>query len=497
MAPATFEERPRVDREIVERWPAPDGVPPERWRRWPIKQRNDWLIDHTFTKNEAGSWVVRPEAAGSKTADQVVQAVMTVKGAETVFEPITEQAIMAADFQPDSVKCPNCGHALSRGWSTCPGCGLTGESLNDVRFAGYNTARAVATVILCIILLVVIAALLTDLFGGGDGEETITPASVDVVQDAPEPTSAPVPSEPTATAAEAEPPPATAAPDPAITFSSIPDHVVYAKTWSDGEVAIQLNPDGTYVYRTAGVDETGRFKMTAEGGVDRIEFLDPDDPSGLNVTFQLPVDIISDGSLVYGPDETARVMNEVAVMPEFEAEALPPPQRLDFATAAYGGAIASKHAGLEWPTTGHPGVSYGLEVKTMAGGLDIDIGAGTISGHVDATFGCPDEGCRDPGEEMLSAVATIDVASGELESFAGRWIYRGTATVAFTWDSAIPCTTGSCPWQYSASIDVPYRFELFADLGEGYGRFEFTEGDAGDGITYSVGLSVDPSFVGG
>ena len=56
-----------------------------------------------------------------------------------------------------------------------------------------------------------------------------------------------------------------------------------------------MSPDGTYERVTAGVADAGRFTMTVEGGSDVVQFLDPDDPSGMSTTLQMPVKIVDDG----------------------------------------------------------------------------------------------------------------------------------------------------------------------------------------------------------
>ena len=64
-----------------------------------------------------------------------------------------------------------------------------------------------------------------------------------------------------------------------IVYSSIPEYEVYARTWANDEMAIELNRDGTYRYVAPGVDRTGRFTMTIVDGEDRILYMDPDDPA--------------------------------------------------------------------------------------------------------------------------------------------------------------------------------------------------------------------------
>jgi hypothetical protein len=82
-------ERPTIDSNILRRWPTPPGVPGDQWEGWSLRQRETWLIDHTFTVSE-GRWILRADTQQSETSRQVVEAVSLVptatEAAVTLFD---------------------------------------------------------------------------------------------------------------------------------------------------------------------------------------------------------------------------------------------------------------------------------------------------------------------------------------------------------------------------------------------------------------------------
>lgn len=480
MAGTASQKKPVLPEELVSRWPPPEQLPRfQNWGSMTCDERERWLIEGAYEQTDDG-WVVRADRAGDETAQQVVQAVTTVSGADTI----------AVDLFQEVVK-PALDDAAQDG----PFDSHTGRPEGDEQLEGHIWAwYAVVAVLL---LVIVVAALLTDMFGtrgGSDPEPSVADQVVDDQSDADEITEGadppPVADEPAVDEQAVADGPVVdeqaVEPDPAtITFSSLPEHVAYAKTWSDGEIGITLNADGTYRFVSSGVDNVGEFKMTAEDGVDRLLFLDPDDPSGLYVTSQLPVSI-DDGVLVYGQGEGARRLSEVPELPEIAA-VFPAPQFLDFAASEIDGSWLTEHSGL--------GLNYRIIATSANGGLDIDIEAGTISGTAEFSFVCEERRCLEDGDDV-SGTARFTVTTGTLSGSPGRWRYEGTASIEENWQAATGCDAGTCGWPYSTTFDTDYRISLSDEFGEGYFKVEQVEGSSGDDIAYSIRLSAATPFVG-
>jgi hypothetical protein len=440
-----YTSRPSLPRDLLERWPTPDGVSPGQWRDWDAKRRKQWLIDQTYEKTPDG-WVLRTDNANSPTSQRVDEVVTTLEGGVELLTTLV----------PDDD-------------------GGRGDR-EPVRPRGL-----LIWLVVLVVMLVLIAALLAD--WGSDGS-----SSSDEV-----PVNASVPAV-TAPPDESTTPPSDAVPDATITFSSIPDHIAYAKSWSDGSLGVTLNPDGTYRLVAAGVDETGHFKMTREDGVDRILFLDPGDPTGLHVRSQVSVSI-EDGVLVFGDGSAAQRLSQVDALPTIDAN-LPPAQQLDTSGAVIDGSWVSDHPTLRWPTSSNDGVSYLITAEAATGGVDIDLDAATISGTIEAPFDCLVPRCAPSGSDVVDGTATYTIESGEVAGVQGRWGFDGIATVTTAWNAAIECTNGTCTWPYSVTFEVPYTLRLVESEGLAYLDFDQFEGVTPDGITYSIFLRGRIPFVG-
>ncbi len=430
--------RPSLQRDLLDRWPKPDGVSAGQWRDWDAERRERWLIDQTYEETPDG-WVLRPDNANSPTSQRVDEAVTTLEGGVEVVRALLP-------------------HEPAR-----------------------RPSILLVGLLAFVVLSVLVAAILADWGSDGSSSSDEVPinASVPAVTAAPN---------------ESATPPSDAVPDATITFSSIPDHIAYAKSWSDGTLGLTLNPDGTYRLVAAGVDETGNFKMTREDGVDRILFLDPGDPTGLYVRSQVPVSI--EGSvLVYGDGSAAQRLSEVDALASIDAK-LPPAQQLGTSGAVIDGSWVSDHPTLRWPTSSNDGVSYLITPATASGGVDIDLDAATISGTIEAPFDCLVPRCAPSGPDVVNGTATYTIESGEVAGAQGRWGFDGVATVTAAWNAAIECTTGTCTWPYSVTFEVPYTLRLVESEGLAYLDFDQFQDVTPDGITYSIFLRGRIPFVG-
>ena len=176
------------------------------------KERERWLIEGAYEQTADG-WVARSDRAGDETAQQVVQAVTTMSGVGTVvaeiFHEVVEPTLDDSDEHVENL------------WAWYAAVGI-------------------------LLLVIVVAALLTDMFGTRGGSDAEPPVSDQAVEnqvvaaqavegqgaeDQSAESQVVEPVDPPAVADEPVLDEQPAAPDPAtITFSSLPAHVVYAKT---------------------------------------------------------------------------------------------------------------------------------------------------------------------------------------------------------------------------------------------------------------------------
>ncbi len=492
MSTKVYPDRPWLPDDLVENWPKPSEVSHRQWRFWDLAERQRWLIDHTFEKSGDG-WVQRSDHASGETAQRVEQTVTTFEGVSTVFEDVTNDLVDRVRRDRRATHCPICDERIGERPHKCKGDLPTGAPGRRGRIASLSLPQVVYVLLAVLIFSFFVAALLTDWFGsGGESSTDSSTPTGELVTVAPIDSIAVDEATASTIASAGDAMDASDAPTGTITFSSVPDHIRYAKTWSDGEFGLTLDPDGTYRLVSAGIDEVGRFKMTTEDGVDRILFLDPTDPTEITTTLQMPVTIV-DGVLVYGQGDAARRLNQVAALPVI-ATVYPPPQRLDYAAAASVGSWVSEHPGLRWVGSPSDGVSYVLSVGSVTGGLDIDLAKGVIAGTGNAALVCDAGRCVNLDTDVVTGSATIAIESGVVTGYPGRWGFEGTADVTADWNATIACTAGTCTWPYSLSIEMPYSLALVESEAIGYLRFEGVDGITPDGIAYEIYFTIKVPF---
>ena len=465
MAGAAFKSKPKLPDELIARWPPPEQLSPNLdWGSMTYDQREHWLIRHAYEETDDG-WTPRSNLAGDETAQRVVQAVTTVSGVDTMLSEVYQETVTPAIS------------AWNKSGPSNP--------RTDQPQADHHPIMVWLFLIFVLLLVIVVAALITDMFGTRGESDTEPPVSAQVVEaqgeeDLPAPAVGPPPGAeaPAVIEQPAEPDPET------ITYSSVPDHVRYAKSWSDGEIGITLNPDGTYRYVAAGVDNTGNFKMTAEDGVDRILFLDPDDPSGLYVTSQLAVSI-EDGMLVYGQGESARRLAEVAELPEM-AIVYPPAQRVVFAEGSTEyGSWRTEHAGMR------PVYRADIRPDSASGSLDIDVEGDTFTGQATVAFSC--EGGTCPNTDLVSGTATATMTAATRTEGPSVWEYVGTAEVDLAWTAETECETGVCTWPYTVTVPMEFELRLHEPAETVYWVLE-ADGTAGSDVGYSFSVQLDSTI---
>ena len=275
-----------------------------------------------------------------------------------------------------------------------------------------------------------------------------------------------------------------------ITYSSLPEHAVYARIWSSAEMALELDRDGTYRYVAPGVDQAGRFTMTVVDGEDRILFMDPDDPSGLTYLSWVPVSL-EDGVLVYGEGEGARDLVSVMELPAFEAD-FPPPQALDLEEALdFGGSWYSENPGIQLSDSGSAGVFYSLVPDDLSGSLALDLEAGTISGEVVVACVCESGRCTNRETDRASGTATLTFTAGTLTGRPGRWDYRGSVDVDLAWRARTECTDGTCRWPYDIVLEADYTLRVMEETT--YLSLD-NEGATDGGVAVRLRLTIETAF---
>ncbi len=459
MAPVGKDKRPSLDEELVKRWPTPDGVEPALWRRWTYEAREDYLIDHAFERS-GDTWVPRADTAGSKTARQVEQAVTTQEGVATVRTQLeTVWADRAGLVDPDDVDQETRAGMSDSEWE-----GLRDEWEHRHSRGPSRAAWMVLTLFLTVLTAAIIAALALDLFGGDDEPAPADPAVAAGEAEAGGEAEAPSDGE----GADEAPEAGAAGPDAdAITFSSVPDHERYVGAWTDGEVVIELNADGTYELRSADSQTAGSFKVAVVGGADYLELLDPDDPSGLTVTAQVPL-ALDGATLAYGDRLLGSVPDAAAV--ELTPAGPPGPFVIDasMVTIAQGGFDFDVHSNQ----VGDCGTQH---VRTDVSGYEVDLlldlAARTLTGSSAVTYACPD--C-DPGQ-TVAAAARFDIASATVDGEGGVWSYSGMAQVDMRLEGATADDRGSCEWGTAGVYDVPFQGTLFTGSQTGSVEMRFDD----------------------
>jgi hypothetical protein len=147
-----------LPRELIERWPTPDGVRSDIWQGWSVAQRRDWLVHQAYEETD-GELVVRADPKRPEIAEQVVQAVTSVRGAVSLAHSIRD------DFSD----------TWEHDWASS-----TSSDADASAWVVHAGPTLMALLALLLIALVV-SFLATDMFGLGGGLSTEEPDSAEAL----------------------------------------------------------------------------------------------------------------------------------------------------------------------------------------------------------------------------------------------------------------------------------------------------------------------------